>query len=195
MLFDTIRLRGRAHGAHRPAVGGALGPAHRYGQAGVHATGRGGLGLPCPKRADSWARHLGRGRPAGGDRLPERAGAGPGNRVAIDGRGGGGAAATGRVDRALVTTNDNPRALSFYVRRDYRLVRVHLDAMHRVLRAKPQVPLTGKTASRCGTCGSCNVSCEVTLDGPATVGLQPHAINQLAHRLRWPAAVAGDVLL
>lgn len=43
----------------------------------------------------------------------------------------------------LVTTNDNPRALSFYVRRGYRLVRVHLDAMDRVRRAKPQVPLTG----------------------------------------------------
>jgi GNAT superfamily N-acetyltransferase len=43
----------------------------------------------------------------------------------------------------LVTTNDNPRALSFYVRRGYRLVRLHLDAMDRVRRAKPQVPLTG----------------------------------------------------
>ncbi len=43
----------------------------------------------------------------------------------------------------LVTTNDNPRALSFYVRRGYRLVRLHLDAMDRVRRAKPQVPRTG----------------------------------------------------
>jgi hypothetical protein len=36
-----------------------------------------------------------------------------------------------------------PRALSFYLRRGYRLVRVHLDAMDRVRRAKPQAPLTG----------------------------------------------------
>jgi GNAT superfamily N-acetyltransferase len=43
----------------------------------------------------------------------------------------------------LVTTNDNLRALSFYLRRGYRLVRLHLDAMDRVRRAKPQVPLTG----------------------------------------------------
>jgi GNAT superfamily N-acetyltransferase len=43
----------------------------------------------------------------------------------------------------LVTTNDNPRGLSFYLRRGYRLVRLHLDAMDHVRRAKPQVPLTG----------------------------------------------------
>jgi GNAT superfamily N-acetyltransferase len=43
----------------------------------------------------------------------------------------------------LVTTNDNHRALSFYVRRGYRLVRLHLDAMDRVRRAKPRVPLIG----------------------------------------------------
>jgi len=43
----------------------------------------------------------------------------------------------------LVTTNDNPRALSFYVRRGYRLVHLHLDAMDRVRRVKPQVPLIG----------------------------------------------------
>jgi len=43
----------------------------------------------------------------------------------------------------LVTTNDNPRALSFYLRRGYRLVRLHLDAMDRVRQVKPQVPLTG----------------------------------------------------
>ena len=43
----------------------------------------------------------------------------------------------------LVTTNDNPRALSFYVRRGYRLVRLHMDAMDRVRQAKPQVPVTG----------------------------------------------------
>lgn len=43
----------------------------------------------------------------------------------------------------VVTTNDNHRALSFYVRRGYRLVRLHLDAMDRVRQVKPQVPLTG----------------------------------------------------
>ena len=43
----------------------------------------------------------------------------------------------------MVTTNDNPSALSFYIRRGYRLVRVHVDAMDRVRRVKPQVPLTG----------------------------------------------------
>ena len=43
----------------------------------------------------------------------------------------------------LVTTNDNHRALSFYVRRGYRLVGLHLGAMDRVRQAKPQVPLIG----------------------------------------------------
>jgi hypothetical protein len=43
----------------------------------------------------------------------------------------------------LVTTNDNHRALSFYLRRGYRLVRLHLDAMDRVRQSKPQVPLIG----------------------------------------------------
>lgn len=43
----------------------------------------------------------------------------------------------------VVTTNDNSRALSFYVRRGYRLVRLHMDAMDRVRALKPGVPLTG----------------------------------------------------
>ncbi|HEU4758618.1 MAG TPA: GNAT family N-acetyltransferase, partial [Dehalococcoidia bacterium] len=43
----------------------------------------------------------------------------------------------------VVTTNDNHRALGFYVRRGYRLVRLHLDAMDRVRERKPQVPATG----------------------------------------------------
>ena len=43
----------------------------------------------------------------------------------------------------VVTTNDNPRALSFYVRRGYRLLRLYPDAMDRVRRLKPRVPLTG----------------------------------------------------
>ena len=35
------------------------------------------------------------------------------------------------------------RALAFYVRRGYRLVRLHLDGMDRVRAAKPQVPDAG----------------------------------------------------
>jgi GNAT superfamily N-acetyltransferase len=42
----------------------------------------------------------------------------------------------------LATTNDNVRALSFYIRRGYRLVRLHLDAMDRVRALKPGVPST-----------------------------------------------------
>ncbi len=44
----------------------------------------------------------------------------------------------------LATTNDNLRALKFYVRRGYRLVRVDLDAMDRVRRIKPGVPHMGR---------------------------------------------------
>ncbi len=43
----------------------------------------------------------------------------------------------------IVTTNDNLRALAFYARRGYRLVRLHLDAMDRVRAVKPEVPRTG----------------------------------------------------
>jgi GNAT superfamily N-acetyltransferase len=44
----------------------------------------------------------------------------------------------------IATTGDNLRALSFYVRRGYRLTAVHLDAMDRVRAVKPQVPHTGQ---------------------------------------------------
>lgn len=44
----------------------------------------------------------------------------------------------------LATTNDNVRALNFYMRRGYRLVRLHLDAMDRVRARKPGVPSTGR---------------------------------------------------
>jgi len=44
----------------------------------------------------------------------------------------------------LATTNDNVRALGFYIRRGYRLVRLHLDAMDRVRALKPGVPSTGR---------------------------------------------------
>ena len=43
----------------------------------------------------------------------------------------------------LITTNDNVRALAFYQRRGYRLVRLHLGGMDRVRAAKPEVPLVG----------------------------------------------------
>lgn len=43
----------------------------------------------------------------------------------------------------ITTTNDNLRAVNFYVRRGYRLVKVDLDAMDRVRALKPEVPLTG----------------------------------------------------
>lgn len=44
----------------------------------------------------------------------------------------------------LATTNDNAQALSFYIRRGYRLVRLHLDAMDRVRQSKPKVPVQGR---------------------------------------------------
>ena len=44
----------------------------------------------------------------------------------------------------VATTNDNVRALNFYQKRGYRLVRLHLDAMDRVRERKPGVPLTGR---------------------------------------------------
>jgi GNAT superfamily N-acetyltransferase len=44
----------------------------------------------------------------------------------------------------LATTNDNVRALSFYLNRGYRLVRVHLNAMERVRASKPSVPEIGR---------------------------------------------------
>jgi len=40
----------------------------------------------------------------------------------------------------MITSNDNLKAFSFYVRRGFRLVRVHLDAMDRVRRQKPDTP-------------------------------------------------------
>ncbi len=49
------------------------------------------------------------------------------------------------VKTAIVaTTNDNVRALNFYQKRGYRLVRLQLEAMDRVRAAKPSVPLTGR---------------------------------------------------
>ena len=48
------------------------------------------------------------------------------------------------VKRAtIMTTNDNLRAIAFYVRRGYRIVAIHLDAMARVRKLKPAVPNSG----------------------------------------------------
>lgn len=44
----------------------------------------------------------------------------------------------------IVTTNDNLRALVFYLRRGYRLVKIALDDMDRVRSLKPQVPSEGR---------------------------------------------------
>lgn len=43
----------------------------------------------------------------------------------------------------IVTTNDNLRALGFYVRHGYRLTKVDLDGVDRVRKLKPNVPRTG----------------------------------------------------
>lgn len=44
----------------------------------------------------------------------------------------------------IVTTNDNLRAIAFYVRRGYRIVRVELDDVDRVRKLKPGVPRLGQ---------------------------------------------------
>jgi ribosomal protein S18 acetylase RimI-like enzyme len=43
----------------------------------------------------------------------------------------------------IITTNDNLRAVAFYVRHGYRLMKVDLDGMDRVRRQKPNVPEVG----------------------------------------------------
>jgi GNAT superfamily N-acetyltransferase len=43
----------------------------------------------------------------------------------------------------IVTTNDNLRAVAFYVRRGYRLMTIELDGVERVRKQKPDVPLIG----------------------------------------------------
>ncbi|MCH7809165.1 MAG: GNAT family N-acetyltransferase [Chloroflexi bacterium] len=44
----------------------------------------------------------------------------------------------------IMTTNDNLRAIAFYVRHGYRIVAVHLDAMERVRLLSPAAPETGR---------------------------------------------------
>jgi len=62
---------------------------------------------------------------------------------ALLGRAEAAVAALGARRVWLQTTNDNLRALRFYVERGYRLVGVHLDAMDAVRRVKPEVPARG----------------------------------------------------
>lgn len=45
---------------------------------------------------------------------------------------------------SVTTTNDNLRAIAFYVRRGFRLVKLDLDGMDRVRAHKPQVPHEGQ---------------------------------------------------
>ena len=68
----------------------------------------------------------------------------------VEGRGYGTAAmeyaeaqlqAAGCSDARLHTTNPNVRAITLYLRRGYRVVKIHLDAMDRVRALKPGVPL------------------------------------------------------
>lgn len=44
----------------------------------------------------------------------------------------------------LITTNDNPEAAAFYVKRGYRLTKVHLNALEKSRQLKPQIPIIGK---------------------------------------------------
>jgi N-acetylglutamate synthase-like GNAT family acetyltransferase len=44
----------------------------------------------------------------------------------------------------LVTTNDNYEAAVFYIKKGYRLVKVHKDALDVSRKLKPQIPLKGK---------------------------------------------------
>ena len=43
----------------------------------------------------------------------------------------------------LITTNDNTRALNFYQKRGFRLIRVHLDALTHARQMKPEIPERG----------------------------------------------------
>ena len=44
---------------------------------------------------------------------------------------------------SITTTNDNLRAIAFYVRRGYRIMKIELDGMNRVRARKPALPLVG----------------------------------------------------
>lgn len=44
----------------------------------------------------------------------------------------------------LITSNDNHEAVAFYIKRGYRLIAVHLNALNKSRELKPQIPLSGK---------------------------------------------------
>lgn len=44
----------------------------------------------------------------------------------------------------LVTSNDNTDAMAFYMRRGFRMVTVHRDALRRARELKPSIPLVGR---------------------------------------------------
>ncbi len=44
----------------------------------------------------------------------------------------------------LITTNDNPEAAAFYVKKGYRLTKVHLNAIDKSRELKPQISKVGK---------------------------------------------------
>ncbi len=41
----------------------------------------------------------------------------------------------------LITTNDNIKALQFYQRRGFRMVKIHLDAVNESRKIKPEIPM------------------------------------------------------
>lgn len=43
----------------------------------------------------------------------------------------------------VITTNDNMPALRFWQKRDFRMIKIHRDAVQESRRLKPQIPLTG----------------------------------------------------
>ena len=49
-----------------------------------------------------------------------------------------------RLERVmLITTNDNLRALQFYQKRGFDMVRLRRNALEQARRLKPEIPLTG----------------------------------------------------
>ena len=54
------------------------------------------------------------------------------------------AAAAGCHRIWLITLNDNPEAVVFYIKWGYKLIAVHLGALTESRKLKPQLPLIGK---------------------------------------------------
>lgn len=44
----------------------------------------------------------------------------------------------------MITSNDNPEAAAFYIKRGYRLIAIYLNAFNKSRKLKSQIPLTGK---------------------------------------------------